>query len=88
VAAERWQQLLAPAPVTVPGQVSLGDGPAMRFASGAANGIVRTVFRVKDLDRTATFLAQQGLLGERDGERVRINPARVQTLRFEFTARA
>ncbi|HLZ25374.1 MAG TPA: hypothetical protein VKQ30_24900 [Ktedonobacterales bacterium] len=60
----------------------------MRFASGAANGIVRTVFRVKDLDRTATFLAQQGLLGERDGERVRINPARVQTLRFEFTARA
>jgi hypothetical protein len=44
------------------------------------------VFRVKDLDRAAAFLDQQGLLGERSAERVTIKPAHVQTLRLEFTA--
>lgn len=87
-ATDRWQRLLAPTPVTVPGSVRLGGGADIRLEPGGRDAIVRAVFRVKDVDRTASMLAQHGLLGDRTDEQVMLRPDRVQTLQLAFTAAA
>jgi hypothetical protein len=85
-ATGRWQRLLAPTRVTIPGQALLGMGPALHFEPGSEDRLARMVFRVKDLDRAADVLTQQDLLGNREAERVSITPERVQMLRLDFTA--
>jgi hypothetical protein len=75
-----WKTVFAPAPMSADGVMSFDTGPAVGISQGSTDIIESLVLEVASLQTAKDFLTQNGLLGQVSGDRVSIDPAKVQGL--------
>ena len=80
VARTNWQRLFDPLAEIEPGRWEVGDGPAMRLMPHDQDGLMRLVWKVASLERAATFLGEQALLGISSGEQVVLDGTKLDGL--------
>jgi hypothetical protein len=80
---ELWGRLLGK--TTESGNWRAFAGPAIRLAAGDQNRIWEIILKVESLDRARDFLKQNRLLGSASGNRVSVNPSKIQGLRISLT---
>ncbi len=81
-ARRAWARLLGPPGPD--GYMRAERGPAFRIVRGPANGIQKTIFRVRSLARAESFLDSRGLLGAKGEKEIFLRASAVEGLRISL----
>ncbi|MHB8894280.1 MAG: VOC family protein [Candidatus Geothermincolia bacterium] len=81
---DEWKKVLAPAPMSSDGLMTIGTGPGVRITLGSSDRITGIVFKVKSVPEAVAFLQKKNLLLSSTATQAKIDPKKAQGIEIKL----